>query len=95
MQVLHIGIDVGSTTAKIVVLNSSQELLYSEYRRHYSDIKTAVTDLVREAYQRFPVKNHRYAWFKWHLYCECVQCGVYQKSLPEHVPSERTAQKLM
>ncbi len=53
MQVLHIGIDVGSTTAKIVVLNSSQEHLYSEYRRHYSDIKTAVTDLVREAYQRF------------------------------------------
>ena len=50
MKVLHIGIDVGSTTAKIVLLNHDQELIYSKYERHYADIKSSVTRLVEQAY---------------------------------------------
>jgi activator of 2-hydroxyglutaryl-CoA dehydratase len=38
-NVLNIGIDVGSTTVKLVVMNNKKEILYSEYRRHFSDTK--------------------------------------------------------
>ena len=45
MSKLHMGIDVGSTTVKVVVLDDSNKILYSEYRRHFSDIKSTVSDL--------------------------------------------------
>ena len=36
MSLLHVGLDVGSTTVKLVVLNSSFQLLYGSYKRHFS-----------------------------------------------------------
>lgn len=47
-QILHMGIDVGSTTVKIVVLDNNDNILFSEYRRHYSDIKNTVSELFGE-----------------------------------------------
>lgn len=47
-SVLHMGIDVGSTTVKIVVLDDNDRILFSEYRRHYSDIKSTVSELFSE-----------------------------------------------
>ena len=44
------GIDIGSTTVKIVVLDNNNELLYSEYQRHYSDIKSTLINLVTNCY---------------------------------------------
>ena len=34
----HIGLDIGSTTIKCVVLDEQQNLLYHTYERHYSHI---------------------------------------------------------
>ncbi|MGN0162005.1 MAG: BadF/BadG/BcrA/BcrD ATPase family protein, partial [Candidatus Ornithomonoglobus sp.] len=48
MSKLHMGIDVGSTTVKLVVLDENNKILYSEYRRHYSDIKSTVLGLFDE-----------------------------------------------
>ncbi|MBR0365805.1 MAG: 2-hydroxyacyl-CoA dehydratase, partial [Clostridia bacterium] len=48
MSKLHMGIDVGSTTVKVVVLDDNNKILYSEYRRHYSDIKSTVLALFDE-----------------------------------------------
>ncbi len=48
MSKLHMGIDVGSTTVKVVVLDDSNNTVYSEYRRHFSDIKSTVADLFNE-----------------------------------------------
>ena len=48
MSRLHMGIDVGSTTVKIVVLDDDKNIKYSEYRRHYSDIKSTVASLFGE-----------------------------------------------
>ena len=45
---LHMGIDVGSTTVKVVVLDDSNKTIYSEYRRHFSDIKSTVAELFEE-----------------------------------------------
>ena len=38
-EVLHLGIDVGSTTIKLVLLDSKDNIIYSKYERHYSNIK--------------------------------------------------------
>lgn len=38
MNILKIGVDVGSTTIKIVILNSGNEVVYKSYRRHKADI---------------------------------------------------------
>ncbi|MCK9524717.1 MAG: 2-hydroxyacyl-CoA dehydratase [Limnochordia bacterium] len=50
---VHMGIDVGSTTAKIVILDEAQEILFSKYQRHYSDIKESVVSLITQAYEEF------------------------------------------
>ena len=34
----HVGIDIGSTTIKVVVLDEGGKLLSSAYERHYSEI---------------------------------------------------------
>lgn len=57
MTKLYLGLDVGSTTVKLVVLNSSYELIYSIYKRHYSDVRNGVKKVIMEAYKRF--KNER------------------------------------
>ena len=46
---LTLGIDVGSTTIKLVYLNSTLERIYSRYERHYSDVKTTLERLLRES----------------------------------------------
>ena len=52
-NVLNIGIDVGSTTVKMVVTNSNKDILYSEYRRHFSDTKKTIKDLFKEVLEKF------------------------------------------
>lgn len=37
-QPIHIGLDVGSTTLKVVVTDGSSNIIYKEYRRHHADI---------------------------------------------------------
>lgn len=48
MSKLHMGIDVGSTTVKVVVLDDDNKVLFGEYRRHYSDTKETVRALFEE-----------------------------------------------
>lgn len=42
---LKLGIDVGSTTVKVVLTDGEDNIKYSEYMRHYSDIKNTVLTL--------------------------------------------------
>ena len=37
--VYRLGIDIGSTTVKIAVLNEENEILFSDYERHFADIQ--------------------------------------------------------
>ena len=53
METIHIGLDVGSTTVKIVAINKERELLYSRYERHYSDIRDTVLKLIKDTYKQF------------------------------------------
>ncbi|TDT51886.1 2-hydroxyacyl-CoA dehydratase [Fonticella tunisiensis] len=52
-DVLFLGLDVGSTTVKLVILDSTKRLLYKKYRRHLSDIKSTIVDVITEAYEGF------------------------------------------
>ncbi len=45
---LHIGLDVGSTTVKIAVLDGENQLQYKKYQRHYSDIKKTLAEVLGE-----------------------------------------------
>lgn len=48
-----IGLDVGSTTIKMAILNHSNELIYSKYARHYADIKYKLQRMLENAYKKF------------------------------------------
>ena len=41
-SVLNVGIDIGSTTIKVVVLNQAKEIIYKTYARHFSEIGHAL-----------------------------------------------------
>ena len=45
----HIGLDIGSTTVKFVVLDRSSRVLYARYQRHLSDVRATVAQLFHEA----------------------------------------------
>ena len=41
MNQLHytLGIDIGSTTVKIAILDDAHKILFSDYERHYANIR--------------------------------------------------------
>ncbi|WP_053942942.1 2-hydroxyacyl-CoA dehydratase [Kallipyga gabonensis] len=56
---LHIGLDVGSTTVKVVAVDESGEPVFSVYRRHKSDVKRTVQEVLvelRETVGEVPVR---------------------------------------
>ena len=44
-----LGIDIGSTTVKIAILDREHHLLFSDYKRHFADIQNTLADLLDEA----------------------------------------------
>ena len=44
-----LGIDIGSTTVKIAVLDEQHNIVFSDYKRHFANIKETLKDLVDEA----------------------------------------------
>ncbi|MCH4172666.1 MAG: 2-hydroxyacyl-CoA dehydratase [Lactobacillus sp.] len=48
-KALRGGIDVGSTTVKLVIMDDNDRSLYETYQRHYSDVKTATKKILTEA----------------------------------------------
>ncbi len=45
-KLLHLGLDVGSTTVKLVVLDNKRNIISSKYQRHFSDIRKTIFELV-------------------------------------------------
>ena len=54
INTLHVGLDVGSTTVKIVVMNQELETIYTNYTRHFSDTKNTVCNVLEDLIARFP-----------------------------------------
>lgn len=55
---LHtLGIDIGSTTVKIAILNGDNEVLFSDYERHFANIQETLSDLLgRAIYKLGPIR---------------------------------------
>ncbi|MBR2588555.1 MAG: 2-hydroxyacyl-CoA dehydratase [Bacilli bacterium] len=60
-KVLHVGVDVGSTTVKIVVLNSDLEVVFQNYQRHYSDTKNTICTVLENLINKYPDFNYTIA----------------------------------
>ena len=52
-EIIHIGMDVGSTTVKIVVMNEKLEVIHTSYERHYSDTKNTVCKVLEDIYEKY------------------------------------------
>lgn len=50
----RIGLDVGSTTAKVAVLDPNDKLVYARYERHNAKVKEFVSSYFKEIGQKFP-----------------------------------------
>ena len=60
-QGLAAGIDIGSTTTKIAVLDpETGEILYSDYQRHHADQVQSVIRVMEELERRFPGETFRF-----------------------------------
>jgi predicted CoA-substrate-specific enzyme activase len=60
---VRMGIDVGSTTVKVVALGENDELLYGDYERHRADIRNTIISVVNKAFDKlasiFPQKENQ------------------------------------
>ena len=45
-----LGIDIGSTTVKIAVLDEHHTIMFSDYERHYANIKETLSSLLNKAF---------------------------------------------
>ena len=50
---LHkLGIDIGSTTVKIAILDEDNNILFSDYERHFANIRETLSDLLKKAHEK-------------------------------------------
>ncbi|MCF0122151.1 MAG: 2-hydroxyacyl-CoA dehydratase [Lachnospiraceae bacterium] len=51
-KIYTLGIDIGSTTVKIVIMDEKMNLRFSDYERHFSNIQKALASLLDKSYQK-------------------------------------------
>lgn len=52
-NMLHkLGIDIGSTTVKVAILDEADNLLFSDYERHFANIRETLSSLIQKAYAK-------------------------------------------
>lgn len=44
-----LGIDIGSTTVKIAILNPDGEIIFSDYQRHFANIQETLASIIKDA----------------------------------------------
>ena len=47
----YLGIDIGSTTVKIAILDDAHNILFADYKRHFANIRETLAELLQEAYK--------------------------------------------
>lgn len=52
-KLYHLGLDVGSTTVKLALLDINNKIVYSKYQRHFSDIRKTIFELMDETCAMF------------------------------------------
>lgn len=55
-ELYTLGIDIGSTTVKIAILDETNDLIFSDYERHFANIQETLSDLIgRAIYKLGPI----------------------------------------
>ncbi len=57
MDELKIGLDVGSTTIKTIVLDDNETIIYSAYERHFSQITSKTAEALIKVREAFPQES--------------------------------------
>ena len=52
MKAYRAGIDIGSTTVKLVVIDDFDEIIFGEYRRHCANTQSTLAELLKEAREK-------------------------------------------
>ncbi|MEN8904646.1 MAG: acyl-CoA dehydratase activase-related protein [Clostridiales bacterium] len=52
-RLLKAGLDVGSTTVKVVILDNYDNVLFRRYQRHFSDIRNTIYNILYEVCEQF------------------------------------------
>ena len=47
-----LGIDIGSTTVKVAILDEHKNILFSDYQRHFANIQETLANIINDAYQK-------------------------------------------
>lgn len=50
---LHLGLDVGSTTAKLIAIDQDGSIVYQKYTRHFSDVKNTSLQMLSELHNLY------------------------------------------
>ena len=58
---LHVELDVGSTTVKIVVMDENEQTIYKGYQRHFSNTKNTVCNVLEDLCKRYPDNTYTLA----------------------------------
>ena len=48
-----LGIDIGSTTVKIAILDENENLIFADYKRHFANIQETLADLLQESFDQY------------------------------------------
>ena len=88
---LHLGIDVGSTTVKLAVLNDDNQIVYAKYQRHHTDVRACARDLFEGAATVLPTAQ---------MTCAITGSGgstwsLSRRSSPASVPSRPSSRPPM
>ena len=84
-----LGIDIGSTTVKIAILDENDTLLFADYQRHFANIQETLAELLTKAYGKLgeltlhPVITGSGLTLANHLgvpFCTGGNCGIHFSS---------------
>ena len=53
-KILRLGLDVGSTTAKMVLIDDSDKAVMTGYERHNADTRNVIRKFLTDIRSRFP-----------------------------------------
>ena len=52
IEALRMGLDVGSTTVKLVIMDDDGRIIYKNYRRHHTETRKHTTELLSNAFEQ-------------------------------------------
>ncbi|MGN0643274.1 MAG: acyl-CoA dehydratase activase [Huintestinicola sp.] len=56
-----LGVDIGSTTVKTVILDQNENIVYSKYQRHFSKVRETAAEQIEEIGKLYPNESFRLA----------------------------------